>query len=213
MSSTNSQQSERRASTSCLSSASSSSGMGIRNGSGLIATGKPANPWGFAMPFGNGGGLSSSKAKTNLRKFSSKKASSSSSSAMKKEESSSRKSSLKVATSSTTSTTTVKSSSQTTTTTALDCSAVSTFIRKGITEMENLTKAASTESTNEIQDKAELRKSTLVTLESAFQAVDVAVKSNLAQEEEEVVFTVKRPQSRARSYSITTNSLPEQQVS
>ncbi len=88
-------------------------------------------------------------------------------------------------------------------------------------EMESLTKAASTEDTSqeeeeEVESKSELRKSTLVTLESAFQAVDISVKSNLAQEEEEeqLQFTVKRPRGsgRTRSYSLTSNTLPEQQV-
>ncbi len=166
---------ERRASTSSI---------GFRAGSGLIATGKPANNHMFCMPFGE------------------------TSTASRGSSNSSSSSSSKKVTTSNGGTSAVGDVTK-------------AFIRKGIAEMESLTKAASSietssasslsnyssASSEEAPVSQQRESSGTSNNVGTFQAVDVLLESTLLQHQ--VEFTVPR---RGRNRRRSSTTLPEQSV-
>lgn len=195
------------------SSLSNLSGVGIRPGAGLISTGKRNNVHMF-MPFGQ----SSTKKEIGYKKSST----------------------------STSSSTTYKSQQQSRTTTSSSQNAnqphteesssqaakeASTIIKKGIEEIEYLTKVADRQDVTIVQARSirsasakdqrengvtsngfhdcEKREEFVSGVNGTFQAVDMMLKSTLA--DEPIQFTVKRA-PRARSLSRTHTSIPDQSV-
>lgn len=190
----------RRASTSSLySSSSSSSSVGFRNGSGLIATGKPTNKANMFMPFGG-----TINATPNWK-------------AQKKEARSKSREDLTASNfiqrgiqeiESLTKAATSGESLQTATTTL-----TTTTTKQSYSSISSATQRESDSSKlSETNKKAIAKKSKKKTanLGSSFQAVDVMLKSNLQQEEKPIEVTVRRG-GRSRSLSRHT-VLPEQNV-